>query len=274
MPDHALYTQHRATLDTVIASVCRRNRLSPEDSDDFGSDFRLKLLEQDCAALARFEGRSSLHTYLVVVATRALQDWRNARWGKWRPSAEAQRLGPVAQRLERLIIRDQQTLDEAHETLRVNFGLTTSRVELEQMAARLPTRQRRTFVGDEALQEQETTDTRADKPLQAIRAAESAGAAVASLKAALARLPPTDQLILKMRFESNLSVVNISRALHLEQKPLYRHIDRLLAQLRGLIEEQGLSASTAADVLAGGGFEYLGTAPHEITGFSAGESTP
>lgn len=274
MPEHALYTQHRELLDTVIASVCRRNRLSAEDGEDFGSDFRLKLLEQDCAVLARFEGRSSLHTYLVVVTTRALQDWRNARWGKWRPSAEALRLGPVAQRLERLIVRDRQTLDEAHETLRVNFGLTMPRAELERIAARLPARQRRTFVGDEVLEEYETTDTQPDRPLHATRAAESAQLAVASLKAALSRLPPADQLILKLRFESNMSIVNISRTLQVEQKPLYRRIDRLLGQLRDLVEEQGLSASAAANALAEGGFEHFGTADPDVTELAASEGAP
>ena len=41
------------------------------------------------------------------------QDWRNARWGKWRPSAEARRQGALATHLERLMRRDGLTFEEA-----------------------------------------------------------------------------------------------------------------------------------------------------------------
>jgi RNA polymerase sigma factor for flagellar operon FliA len=256
VPTHPLYEQYHELLDTVIASVCRRNRLSADDAEEFASEFRLKVLEKDCAALARFEGRSSIRTYLTVVATRALQDWRNARWGKWRPSAEAERLGPVARRLERLIVRDRQTLDEAYETMRTNFGLEVSRGELERMAERLPVRAKRVFVGTDELLDREAADTRADGPLERTHAISSAGAAIGLLTRALDTLEPEDRLILRLRFECNLSIAHIARALHLEQKPLYRRIDRLLLELRAQVERQGLTAEAAASTLADGGFQY------------------
>ena len=41
-------------------------------------------------------------------------------------------------------------------------------------------------------------------------------------------LPPMDRLILKMRFEDRAAVSDIARALHIEQRPLYRTLERLL----------------------------------------------
>jgi len=45
------------------------------------------------ALLAKFEGRSSLRTFLTVVIQRLFLDHRISAWGKWRPSAEARRGG-------------------------------------------------------------------------------------------------------------------------------------------------------------------------------------
>ena len=79
------------TVDRVVAFVCRRHRLSPDESDDFRSVARVKLLEHDYAILRAFEGRSSIQTYLTVVIQRLFLDYRISAWGKWRPSAEARR---------------------------------------------------------------------------------------------------------------------------------------------------------------------------------------
>jgi hypothetical protein len=63
--------------------------------------------------------------------------------------------------------------------------------------------------------------------------------------------------MLRMRFESGLSVADIARLLGLEQKSLYREIHKLLAGLRVQLEHAGFTAHTAAQVLEGGGFAIL-----------------
>jgi len=74
-------------LDTVIRAVARARRLACGDFQDFAQTVHLKLLERRYDAFSRFRGDSSLRTYLTVVVTRILLEWRNARSGKWRPSA-------------------------------------------------------------------------------------------------------------------------------------------------------------------------------------------
>lgn len=50
---------------------------------------------------------------LVAVVERLSLDFRVERWGRWPPSAVADRLGPAAVLLERLVTRDGYTLQEA-----------------------------------------------------------------------------------------------------------------------------------------------------------------
>ena len=74
---------------------------------------QLKFLERGYDVLRRFEGRSSLKTYLTVVVRRLLLDWQDHTYGKWRPTATALRLGPHAVHLERLMNRDTYSAVEA-----------------------------------------------------------------------------------------------------------------------------------------------------------------
>lgn len=81
-----IYLANRELIDDAIAAVCRRRRLVPEEADEFGSDARLHLIKDDYAVLRAFQGRSSFRTFIIAVLSHLFLDWRNARWGKWRPS--------------------------------------------------------------------------------------------------------------------------------------------------------------------------------------------
>jgi RNA polymerase sigma factor (sigma-70 family) len=273
-----LYLSHRLLIEGAIAAICRRQHLSAVDAEDFSGAVRLHLIDDDYAVLRKFENRSSLQTYLLTVITHRYQDWRNAHWGKWRPSAEARRQGPVAQQLERLMVRDGLSFDQAHETLRTNFQVDQSRQSLEAMASRFRARTGRHFVSDDALEAYPAADTRADAPLRDREAAAAARVAAASLRSVVAGLAPQDRLILRMRFADGCSIAQIARALSLEQKALYRRIDRLLAELRVALENQGLTASAAAAILQDEGFERLADDEVENRGgvrpFIRGDGSP
>jgi RNA polymerase sigma factor (sigma-70 family) len=260
-PADNLYLAHRELIEGAIRFASRRHRLPAADAQDFESTARLHLIEDDAAVLRAFRGQSSLRTYLLTVVTRVFLDWRNARWGKWRPSAEARRLGPLAVRLETLTARDGLSFDEACETLRTNFGDTTSDDELAAIAARFPRRSRRVLVSDEALETQMARDGRADGPLVQREAAEAAVRAARALDQSLRSLPPQDRLILKMRFRDAFTVQQIARALSLDPKRLYRQIGKVLGGLRTALEQAGITASVVADVLEQHGFDAVEERP-------------
>ena len=98
----ALFESELELIERVISFVSARHHLPGVEADDFGSHVKLKLIEDDYGILRKFEGRSSLRTFLTTVITRLFLDYRIAAWGKWRPSAEAKRAGEVAILLERL----------------------------------------------------------------------------------------------------------------------------------------------------------------------------
>ncbi len=245
--DEALFTANLAVIDDVTSQVCRRNRLSPADAEDFRSDVRIHFLERNCEVLRRFEGRSSLTTYITVVVQRLFLDRRNRLWGKWRPSAEARRLGPTAMHLERLVSRDGWTADQALETLRVNHGLTvddTMRSFCERLSKRGPTRQ---MVGEEEALGIPGASVMADANVVRAEQGFLAKRVQTALDRARQVLPPEERLILKMRFDDRVPVADIARALHLNQRRLYRTLERMLAQIATSMASEGVSR---ADVRA------------------------
>lgn len=263
---HELYVANADLIERTIASVCRRHHLFGADAEDLAGVVRLHLIEDNYAVLRRFEGRSSLTSFLVVVITRQFQDWRNARWGKWRPSAEAKRMGDTAVRLETLTVRDGMSLDEAHEVLRTHYHVRDSRSALEAMAERFPVRHKRMFVDDSAMEMMAAPSADAEALALASESAVAAQQASAALADVLRALPPQDRLILKMRFKDNQQVSEIAKALHLEAKPLYRRFDKLLQSLRTSLEEAGLTAESMATALAGHGFDHQQMTPSENAG--------
>src|SRR4051812_3713070 len=114
----SLLIAHLDTVDAAVSYVSRRKLLSPDEREELRSCVYVKLLENDCSVLRQFRGDSQLLTFLFVVVDRVLIDLRNAKWGKWRPSAAARRLGDAAVRLEELVGRDGLTRDEAEAVMR------------------------------------------------------------------------------------------------------------------------------------------------------------
>lgn len=255
MPGDDLYLLHRTAIEQAIRAVCRRQRLSVDDAEEFASSARLHLIERDFEALRRFQGRSSLSTYLVTVVTHVCQDWRNARWGKWRPSADARRLGPIAIHLERLVKRDGFSFDEACETLRTNFRVPETHATIEAIAARLPWRTSRRFVSDQDLADAPADGPAPDGVVASREATAEARIALHVLTAALASLSARDQLVIGLHFGDGLKYADIARMLRVEAKQLYRRMERVLGQLRLRLEREGVDRAVARQVLASRGLE-------------------
>ncbi len=235
-----LFVEHLDLIERVVAFVCARHHVAAADGEDFGSYVKLKMIESDYAALTRFEARSSLRTYLVTVIQRLFLDYRIAAWGKWRPSAAARRAGELGVLLERLLTRDGLSFEEACEQLRSNHRVNASRAELERIAAQLPMRAPRRFASDEQL----ATMPSADRPTDlAVTEREQADRVSDLLKRVMGALDVQDRLILALRFEDGRTVADIAVALQIDQKALYRRVDRLLRELRRQLQDAGIDTS-------------------------------
>ena len=236
--------------DDVAVWLCRRSRCRKDELEDFQSDVHFRLLDDDCAVLRQFERRSALKTYLAVVVQRLFVDFRRQRWGQWRHSAEARRLGETAQRLEELISRDGLPLDEALEVLRTNEGVSAPLGELRALASRLPIRAAHRHVSLEAADHVAVTAAQTvegpalrGERLRRLRALNDALASV------LSSLPGEDALLLRLRFVETWTARRIAERLGVDAKPLYRRIERLLAQLREALERRGFRPAEVVDLL-------------------------
>src|SRR5215471_7035269 len=252
----ALFDENLESIERAIASVCAEVRLSGADAEDFASSSRLALLADDCAILRKFEGRSSLTTYLTIVVRRLFFDARRAA-GRWYPSAEAQRRGPAAVLLERLMMHERRTFAETAEIVcRAHPGITAA--DLDALAEGLPERVPRPLIvpvddGDE--ERLPATRTPADL-VDALELRQQSSRANEAIRAAMTDMTVEDRVILRLRFIGNTTIAGIARALAMEPRPLYRRIDALLTRLRRALEAAGVDASSA-DALIGHAGEVL-----------------
>ncbi|HEY2153749.1 MAG TPA: sigma-70 family RNA polymerase sigma factor [Vicinamibacterales bacterium] len=269
--DEKLFLANLPVINAVIGQVCHRQRLTAAEADDFASEVHLHFIERNYEPLRRFEGRSTLRTYLIVVIQRLCLDYRNRTWGRWRPSIEAKRQGSIAILVERLIVRDGRSFEEVVETLRTNHGLEMGaalQALCVKLAKRAPARQ---FVPEveaddipSPMPQPEDNVLRGEQEFLAKRVQ-------AALDRVRQTLPPEDGLILKMRFEDAVPVADIARALHLNQKRLYRSIEILLAMLRTRLEAEGISREEVSTLFAGGG--QIETDIHEVEYRAGGAGT-
>ena len=225
-----------ALLCKVIDAVARTSGLRESQAQDFSQWVHLTLLEHNYDALTRFAGRSTLQTYLTVVVRRLLLDWRNAEYGKWRPSRWAHRIGGAAIDLDRLLTRDGHPVDEAIAILQDRAGAPPPAV-LRELANRVPRRYRRRNV---PYLEAERPSNFED-PVQAEEASIARRKLLGLLKDAFRQLTPADRDLLRLRFVRNLPVVTIARLLGVPAKRLYARIDRAVLSMRPAVTE-GFSA--------------------------------
>jgi RNA polymerase sigma factor for flagellar operon FliA len=237
----ARFLEHLEWINRFASRVCRSHGLVGADAEDCTALVRMKLIEDDYAVVRRFGGDSELRTYLGIVITRQAASYVRGERGRWRPSAAAQRVGPVAVELERLVRRGGYTLQQAGEKLRTE-GLTEhSDVELARLLGQFPERAPlRPEVQEPAAGVDAPGDSRADERVTGAEADSRRADMLRALGTALEQLEPEDQVIVRMHFIEGYTLASVSRIRGLDQKPLYRHVDRLRARLRGILENAGV----------------------------------
>jgi RNA polymerase sigma factor (sigma-70 family) len=244
-----LFQENLALIDRIVARLCRHGRLFGADAEDFASAARLHLLENDYAALRRFEGRSSLVTYLTIVLQRLFLQERNAGWGRWSESAAARKLGEVAVRAEQLIRRDGRTIEEALPILRT-LDPTLTRERLATLVEQFPERRPRprlveaSDVEDELLAPVSPEERVSEREVRGL--SDRVGVAI---RDAMAALPLEDRTLVRLHFRTSMTIADIARALGIPQRPLYRRLERVLAQLGHALRAAGLERRNVDELI-------------------------
>jgi RNA polymerase sigma factor (sigma-70 family) len=225
-------TSHLILLTSVISDVANRHRLNQEDRQDFSQSVHLRLAERDYDIFVRFGGRSSLRTFLTVVVSRLLLDWRNHHYGKWRPSAKARRRGEWAIALERLVFRDGYSLAEATNRL-CNRPDAPGPETLRDLFAELPLRSRRVF----SALPNDFPDSRIQDYVEVHEQQRRRRQASVAVARALRALPATDRRLIVLRYFRGQSVRSIAEMSKVDPKMLYRRMERVMRSLRGSVAE-------------------------------------
>jgi RNA polymerase sigma factor (sigma-70 family) len=244
-----LFLTNLTLIDRAISYVCRRNRIDRDEGEEFGSYVKFKLIETNYAIIRKFEGRSSFSTYMTTVIQRMFFQYRVQMWGKWRPSAEAKRIGDKGITVERLLTREGFTYGETMAILTSGSDPAFTTAEIEAIYARLPVRQPRPVLVSGIENPDNGPFVDEENELFRGERGETARHAVAAMDAAMALMDPEDQMILRMRFWAGRKVPEIGRALGLDGKRLYKRIDKLLYQLRSALERAGLAAADICELL-------------------------
>lgn len=248
MPDHTLYLTHRDLIEKLLAAAARRHFPWGDLGEEFVGWARLRLIEDDCAVLRKFGGRSKLSTFLTTVVAHLVLDFRDRHLGKWRPSAAARRHGRVGEALDRLIQRDGRTVEEAIAVLRDNHHVEESDARLREIAGSLPEHRPRRFEGAEALERQESAERTDRRAIEGEREADRRRLRGA-LKQALAALDPVDRLIVRWFDVEGLSARQVAPRLGLTQRQVFGRRDRALLALRRTLTAEGWRGEDLQDLL-------------------------
>ncbi len=268
-----IYLQNLHKIRGIAAAVARRNWLNPDELADFIQEVCFRLIDDDYAAIRKFEGRSELTTYLTTVIRRLYQTYRVEQWGKWRPSAEAKRLGEKAITLERLMTRDGHRFDEAVQMLTTPAGSPYTVSELEAIYVRLPPRMPRPIV----VAHDDVPDVIAVEAEDRMESRERECAArnvSAHVDRFIESLDAEDRLILQLRFWHGLKVCDIAERLDLEPRKLYKRFDALLLRMRRSLEQAGFTEADISTLVCHGDQEIRFESLREAEKPSRGPSHP
>lgn len=216
----------------------RRHHLSHADQEDFAGYVHVALLKDDCAALRKFQNRSSWWTFLAAVIEKLALDFLIAKWGKWRPSAAAEKLGPVAVILERLVHRDAHPIEEAIELVRSRHAVHMSHGELHALWRQLPARLPAMLLGEEAAEAVSAPDNSEERVAEAALTDE-VERLERVLGDAFASLPAPDRLLIALRYDHALPMADIAKVMKMSVATLHRRLDRSLKELRAALSRGG-----------------------------------
>lgn len=233
-----LLLDHLDLINQIVRTVGRRRHLSATEREDFGSFVHLRLVDDNYAILRKFQNRSTLWTYLAAVIERMSLDFCAEKWGRWRPSAMAERLGPVAVVLERLVNRDSHTLEEAIEILTTNHDVGLTEGELRKIWEQVPVRLRNIEVGEEAAHELTGDETSEDAIDDADRR-RNIDRLQQSLATAFAQIADQDRVLIALRFDQDLPMVEIAKLTGSSVPTLHRRLDKSVKQLRLALSHAG-----------------------------------
>lgn len=234
--------------------ILRVVRLFARDDDDSSDCFVFvcaQLRERRCSRLRKFDpdGPAKFSTWLYSVVFNLCRDWRRRRRPSYRPFRSISKLPAFDQEVFHLCFEKHETSAEALEHLRPRFPFASEeRLEaaIERLHSRLTSRQRWLLQARwPQLHSLTGVVAGSDEPLELpIPDRDSDPEAIANQRELVSRvgravkkLQPADVLLLRLRFEQELTLAEVARLMGMKNpQAVDRQIERILDRLRREIE--------------------------------------
>lgn len=219
--------------------------------------------------LRRFSGRSSLRTWLFIVAKNHCRDYFRSRSGVRHILTALEGMKHIDRRFFQLLYLEHMPLRGVHSSLRFEFGDTLTYVDLLECDERIRKQLNAKKLGkvpDKLLNPQILTTVSLDNIHGVARGIHRESAhdateslldsmelevALDNLRRVILNLPSKDQILLKLRFEHKLSARRISEVLDLaNEKQVYRRLKKLFADLENMLRDSELNPETYAELAA------------------------
>jgi RNA polymerase sigma factor (sigma-70 family) len=247
-PLEQVFLENLALLKRIAAFTCRRRGASDDEAEEFEAWLVARMVESGYRPFEKFDQRSSLKTFLAVVVQRQFSDFRTQKWGRWRPSTQAVRLGPEAVELERMTHRDGFTADEAVRTLYERDRTQERLPRLEALAEALPPRVAASRLGEEALQSVESGQD-AEQALTDRERGASLARVQSAVQEALQNLSAEDRLMLKLHLQDGISLLRVAKMVGENDKAIYPRFHRCRQRLRDDLAERGFDRESIANLI-------------------------
>lgn len=247
MDHQRLLLDHLDLIDQIVRKTGRRRHLSAAEREDFAGFVRLRLIDDDYAILRKFQGRSSWFTFLAAVIERLSLDFCAQIWGRWRPSARAERLGPEAVLLERLIARDGHSVDEAIGLAR-HHGVDLPDDALRRICQQLPTRIRPAEVEEDAAASILGNDN-SEVLVEEAEREQAVERLNRGLRAAFTEIAASDRVTIALLFDQNLPIARIASLTGSSVPTIHRRLKRSFQHLQRALARDGFSALEVAGLI-------------------------
>jgi len=239
----------RLFLDEYSATILQVVRHVEGDSDVVADCFQFvceRLSANSLLRLRKFrpQGPAVFSTWLRAVVRNLCLDWRRTQFGRYRLFKSISRLSALDQEVFRHLYERRLSFDETFQSLRSTFPDMTH-AQLAERSARieqeLTTKQRRLLDARISRQASQTPasfdETVAHANVPDAAPSPEANALLreraTTLRRALDRLPPRERLLIRLRFEQELTLEQVAKLLDLgNAQRVERQIKTVLGKLR------------------------------------------
>lgn len=214
------------------------------------------LQRNDYRVLKEFKGNSRLTTYLTAIISRHAVDLIRKKLGRDREKERAKEWGDVGLLVYQRVIKNGYPLGDVFNELRTNGTFSGSMEELETMVHKIKGKNPHTphssngnsvVKNGKTINENEYVipDTKGD-PQEILMEKQRKEKIHQVLQSIIAPLSGEERLLLRMRFpaheeEKPKSVEQVSHALGITQKAVYKRITRLMKKCRDKLQQEGVT---------------------------------